>query len=50
MVEEVGVRAANLCGHGLESHRLRALLEEQLARGGERCRAAFFRGEAGSSY
>ena len=50
MMQEIGVGPADLCGDRLERHRLRPLLNQQLARCGERGRAAFFRGEAGSSY
>lgn len=50
MMEEVGVSAADLGGDGFERHRLRALIDQQLARGAQRGGPAFFRAEARSSY
>ena len=50
MVEQVGVRPADLRRDGLERHRLWALLEQQPARRGKSGGTAFFRREARSSY
>jgi hypothetical protein len=40
----------DLGGDRLQGYRLRSLLDQQPARGGERGGPAFFRAEAGSSY
>ena len=50
MVEEIGVRAPNALGHGLQGHRLWAACQQDLPRGIERGRAAFFGAQAFSSY
>ena len=50
MVEQVGVGAADLRGDRLQGHRLRPLVEQQLARRGEGGGAAFFGGQARTSY
>ncbi len=43
MVEQIGVGLADLRRHGLEGHRLRAVLDQQPARRLERGGAAFLR-------
>jgi hypothetical protein len=50
VVEQVRMSPSDLAGDRLQRHRLRALLDEKLARRTEGCGATFFRGEAGSSY
>ena len=50
MVEQIGVGAADLGGYGLERDRLRAIAEEQAARGLERGGPARFRAEASATY
>lgn len=50
MVKEVGVSPADLTGDGLERDGLGPVFDQKLAGRGERGRAAFFRGQAGSSY
>ena len=50
MVEQVGMSAADFSRHRLEGHSLRAALDQQSSRRGERGGAAFFGGEARSSY
>ena len=49
MVKQVRVGSADLACDGFQRHGLRALLDQQLARGCERGRAALFRSEASSS-
>ena len=44
MMEQIGVGAADLRRDRLQRHRLRPLVEQQLARGVECGGAAFFRG------
>ena len=50
VVEEIGMGAADLGGDGLERDRLRAVAEEQAARGLERGGPARFRAEASAVY
>ncbi|SRR5258708_2954164 len=50
MVKEIGVRPAYFGRYGLQSHGLRAALEQQLSRRREGCGPAFFWAKAGSSY
>lgn len=50
VVKQVGVGSTDFCSHGLQSHGLRSLVEQQLARGRKRGRAAFLWGKASSSY
>jgi hypothetical protein len=50
MMEKIGVRAADLRRDSLERHGLRATIDQQLARRGQGGGAAFFGGQAGSSY
>ena len=50
VVEQIGVRPADLSRDRLQGHGLRPLRDQQLARRGQRGRATFFRGQAGSSY
>lgn len=50
MVEQVRMGPSDLAGDSLQRHGLRALFNEELARRAKRGGAAFFRGEAGSSY
>ena len=50
MVEQVGVRAADLGSDRLQGHRLRTLLEQQLPRGLQRGGAAFLRVQAFTAY
>ena len=50
VMEKVGVGATDFRRHGLERDALRALVEQQFARRGKGGGAAFFRGEARSSY
>jgi hypothetical protein len=49
-MEQIRVRAADLRSDRLQRYGLWSLLDQQLARGSESCRTAFFGGEAGSSY
>ena len=46
MVEQIGVGLADLRRHRLQGHRLRAMLDQQPARGLERGGAALLRGQA----
>jgi hypothetical protein len=50
MVQQIGVRPADLRRDGLERYGLGPLCQEQLARRGKRGGPTFFGAEAGSSY
>jgi len=50
VVQKIGMGAANLCGDSLERDGLRPLVEQQLTRRGEGGGAAFFGGQARTSY
>jgi len=49
-VQKIGMGASNLCGDSLERDGLRPLVEQQLTRRGEGGGAAFFGGQARTSY
>ena len=50
MVKQIGVSAPDFCGDRLECHRLRAVRQQEPARGLKRGGAALFRAQAFAAY